>query len=146
MCVYVFVCLCVCLCVCSCAHSTYSIQTQPWPLAGALYSKPPISSYNYVYMCVYYIYYGMLKYTPIHSSPPPAVPPLDHTVSLSPGIHPLMTGGLQQLASSTEVSTPFLQYIQFLLYRRNFLYFAFCCEPFMGPVGTALCCTLRGPR
>ena len=26
------------------------------------------------------------------------------------------------------------------------VYFAFCCEPFVGPVGTAFSCALRGPR
>ena len=68
MCVCVF----VCVCVCSCAHSTYSIQTQPWPLAGTWYTKPPISSFMCI--CTYTILW-YAKYTLIHSSPPPAVPP-----------------------------------------------------------------------
>ena len=62
----------VCVCLCLCAHSTYSIQTQPWPLTGTWYTKPLISSYMCI--CTYTILW-YAKYTLIHSSPPPAVPP-----------------------------------------------------------------------
>ena len=38
---------------------------------------------------------------------------------------------------------PFLYYS--IPARRNFLYFAFCCEPFVGPVGTASVAPFVGP-
>ena len=131
-------CVCVCACVCVLTQLTQFKLSHGWPLAGALYTKPLISSY--MCRCVYTILW-YAKYTPIHSSPPPAVPPGRPENLAFPSIGPYSVtvtwdpptddGGLQQLASSTAVSTPFLQYIQYLLYRWNFLYFAFCCEPFV---------------
>ena len=145
-------CVCVCACVCVLTQLTqFKLSHGHLPVHRIL-NHP----FHPICVHVHIRYYGMLKYTPTHSSPPPAVPPGGPENLDFPSIGPYSVivtwdpptddGGLQQLASSTAVSTPFLQYIQYLLYRWNFLYFAFCCEPFVWPVGTALCCALCGPR